>query len=87
MAIISAWAKPGSKRPMVGGRHGDALVVAVAARAVDGRANDAIVAALAAALDVPKKEIRIRRGHTGRAKRIEIPDHAAGRAVALMDLG
>lgn len=84
MAIISVWAKPGSKRPGVGGSHGDALVVAVAARAVDGKANDAVVAALADALGVPKRDVRIIRGHSGRAKRIEIPDGAAGRAESLM---
>lgn len=87
MAIISVWAKPGSKKPGVGGRHGDALIVAVAARAVDGQANEAVVAALAGALGVPKRQVSITRGHTGRAKRIEVPDDAAERAVALMGPG
>jgi uncharacterized protein YggU (UPF0235/DUF167 family) len=83
MAMIDVWAKPGSKRPGVGGRHGAALVVAVSARAVDGAANDAIVAALADALNVGKREVRIVRGHAGRAKRIEIPDAAAPAATRL----
>ena len=84
MAIVSVWAKPGSKKPGVGGRHGDALIVAVAARPIDGRANDAVVAALAEALDVAKREVRIVGGHTGRAKRVEIPDRVAPRAETLM---
>ena len=87
MAIVAVWAKPGSRKPGVGGRHGDALVVAVAARAVDGRANDAVVAALAEALDVAKSDVRIVGGHTGRAKRVEVPDRVAGRAGALMGAG
>lgn len=87
MVIIDAWAKPGSKRPGVGGNHGDALVVAVAARAVDGKANDAIVAAVAAALNVAKREVRIVRGHSGRAKRLEIPDGAVELADKLKARG
>ncbi|MGB4104094.1 MAG: DUF167 domain-containing protein [Candidatus Microthrix parvicella] len=84
MAIVAVWAKPGSKKPGVGGRHGDALIVAVAARPIDGRANDAVVATLAEALNVAKREVRIVGGHTGRAKRVEVPDRVAARAAELM---
>ena len=87
MAIVAVWAKPGSRKPGVGGRHGDALIVAVAARAIDGRANDAVVAALADALDVAKRDVTIVGGHTGRAKRVEVPDRVAERARTLMGLG
>ena len=50
---------PGSTRPRVGGRYGDALVVAVSARAVDGRATAASLAAVAAAFGVRERQVRL----------------------------
>ena len=60
--------KPGSARTAVGGVHGDALVVAVNAPAVDGRATEAARRALAAALGVPRSTVSLRSGATSRNK-------------------
>jgi uncharacterized protein (TIGR00251 family) len=65
--------RPGASRVAVGGRYGDAqLVVAVAARAVDGAANRAVVAALADAFGVGRADVAIITGHTARSKTISV---------------
>jgi len=78
---VSIRVTPGSKRPAVGGRHGDALVVRVAARAVDGAANAAVVDALAAAFDVRRGDVALVHGGSSRSKLVEIDvDRAVGEA-------
>lgn len=71
---VTVRAKPGSRVARVGGSWGDPpqLVVAVAARAVDGAANAAVVAALAEAFDVNRSAVRIVRGDRGRSKIVSI---------------
>lgn len=66
--------KPGARREAVGGRHGDALVVAVTAPAIEGKANDAVRKALAKAFSVRKQDVTIVTGERGRDKIIEVPD-------------
>ena len=70
------WAKPGARRPGVGGAHGEpaALIVRVSAPAADGAANAAVVAALAEALGVGRKKVVIVGGRRARLKHIEIAD-------------
>lgn len=66
---------PGARRAGVGGTHGDALVVRVAARAIEGRATDAALAAVAEALGVRPRTVRLVAGATSREKVVEItPD-------------
>ena len=64
--------KPGSARTSVGGRHGDALVVAVTARAVDGKATEAALRAVAEAFDVKRREVTLVTGATSRDKVVDI---------------
>lgn len=66
--------KPGARREAVGGRHGDALVVAVAAPAVEGKANEAVRRALAKAFSVRRQDVVIVVGERGRDKVVEVPD-------------
>ena len=63
---------PGASRTKVGGVHGDALVVKVAARAVEGRATEAALEAVAKALGVRRRDVRLLSGATSREKLIEI---------------
>lgn len=83
--------KPNARREAVGGSrsgpHGDALLVAVPAPAVDGKANDAVVKALAAAFGVRRQEVRIVTGQRGRDKLVKLdpaPDDAASRLARLL---
>ncbi len=64
--------KPGSARTRVGGTYGDAIVVAVPAKAVGGKATEAALAALAKALDVPRRDVRLISGATSRSKVVEV---------------
>src|SRR5258707_10700379 len=68
--------KPGASRTAVGGRYdgpsGPALVVAVAARAVDGQATKAALEAVAAAFGPRRSAVALVRGATSRDKLIDI---------------
>jgi hypothetical protein len=68
--------KPGASRTAVGGRYdgpaGAALVVAVAARAVEGQATKAVLQAVAEALGVRRSAVTLVRGETSRDKLLEI---------------
>lgn len=73
MAIrVEIRVKPGAARPGVGGRHGDALVVKVAARAVEGKATEAALRAVADALGVRRRDVTLLSGATSRNKVIEV---------------
>lgn len=68
--------KPGSRRgPLVEATPDDpaaSATVHVRERAVDGAANAGVVAALAEHYGVPRRDIEIVRGHTGRIKRVRV---------------
>jgi len=64
--------RPGAARPGVGGVHGDALVVKVAARAVEGKATEAALRAVADALGVRRRDVTLVSGATSRTKVIEV---------------
>src|SRR3954453_18769679 len=63
---------PGSSRPGVGGRRGDALVVRVGERAVDGQATEAALRAIADAFGVPRRDVGLVRGATSRDKVVDV---------------
>ena len=69
---IAIRVKPGSARTAVGGRRGDALVVSVTARAVDGKATEAALRAIAEAFDVRRRDVSLVTGAASRDKVVEI---------------
>lgn len=77
--------KPGARKESVGGRHGDALIVAVAAPPVDGKANDAVRKALAKAFGIRAQDVEIVAGGRGRDKVVELPDDPARLGELLTD--
>jgi uncharacterized protein (TIGR00251 family) len=60
-----------SKSAVLGEREG-ALDVAVAAPPVDGAANDELVRTIAAALGVPRRDVSVVAGQTGKNKVVEV---------------
>jgi uncharacterized protein (TIGR00251 family) len=69
--------QPGAKRTEVVGIHGSALKIRLAAPAVEGRANEALVAFLASSFGVPRRNVTLMRGETGRDKTVRIASPAA----------
>ncbi|TCO56656.1 DUF167 domain-containing protein [Actinocrispum wychmicini] len=82
--------KPGVRRESVGGTWGEnALIVAVAAPAVEGKANAAVRAALAKAFGVRARDVSVVAGSRGRDKIVELapaPADAAERLTVLLAL-
>lgn len=76
VARIAVRVRPGARRTAVGGRWdgpgGPALVVAVAAPAVDGKANAAVLAAVAAAAGVRPRHVALVSGERARDKIVEV---------------
>ena len=64
--------RPGSGRTVVGGEHDGALVVRVAAPAVDGRATEAALTAVAGAFGVRRRAVTLVSGPTSRTKVVDV---------------
>lgn len=68
--MLALHVQPGAKRTEVVGRHGDAWKVRLAAPPVDGKANEELIGFLAGLFGVPKRQVEITAGTTGRRKRV-----------------
>jgi len=80
---LSIHATPGARRTEAAGAHGQALRVRLAAPPVDGKANAALIAWAAAALGVPRAQVELLHGASGRQKVLELRfDDAAALAAA-----
>lgn len=85
---IAIRVRPGASRTEVAGAYGDALVVRVGARAVDGAATEAALAAVADAFGVRRRQVTLVSGATSRDKVVDVPGDEAvltARLVALRD--
>ncbi len=71
-ARLRVHVSPGASRTEVVGRHGDGWKVRVTAPADRGRANEAVLAVLAESLAIPRRDIELVAGATGRDKLVEI---------------
>jgi uncharacterized protein (TIGR00251 family) len=65
-------AKPRARESRIVGERDEALVVQLAAPPVDGAANAELVEFLAGVLSVPKRDVTLARGETGRVKLVEV---------------
>lgn len=70
--VLACHLQPGASSSGFVGVHGDRLKIRIAAPPVDGKANAQLIAFLAAAFDVPKQQIAIERGDSGRQKSVRI---------------
>ena len=68
---LEVLAKPGARAPGII-RRGDAVVVAVRERAVEGRANDALVRAVADWLGLAPSRVTLIRGESARRKLLTV---------------
>jgi uncharacterized protein YggU (UPF0235/DUF167 family) len=78
--------RPGAGRTGVGGSYDGALVVRVAARAVDGRATEAALGAVAAAMGVRRRDVVLVTGSTSRTKVVAVEGEDDLLAARLEDL-
>ena len=69
---VTVRVQPGSPRTAVGGARGEALVVRVTARPVQGKATEAALRAVAEAFGVRRADVRLVAGATSRDKVIRI---------------
>jgi uncharacterized protein YggU (UPF0235/DUF167 family) len=76
--------RPGAGRTKVGGEHDGALVVRVAAPAVDGRATEAALAAVAAAFGVRRSAVTLVTGVTSRTKVVDVAGGDTGVLATLL---
>ncbi len=73
---------PNARRTQVDGPHGDALKIRLAAPPVDGKANAALVEFLADTLGLPRLNIQVETGATGRWKSVRLLGISAEAATA-----
>jgi hypothetical protein len=70
--IINLHIQPRASRDELVGPHGDRLKVRITAPPVDGKANEHLIRFLAKTFGVPKSNVTLISGETGRDKRIGI---------------
>jgi uncharacterized protein (TIGR00251 family) len=75
---------PRASKTAIEGFRAGALVVKVTAPPVDSAANEAVVALIAEALDIPKRQISIARGSTGRHKVLDIDGVSQDQLISLL---
>ena len=68
--VFSVHVIPRSKKEGLAGFHGDAVKLKVSAPPVEGSANKAVVRFFAKLFGVPKGDVEILRGATGREKQV-----------------
>jgi uncharacterized protein (TIGR00251 family) len=69
---INVYVQPRASKTGVVGMHGDAWKIRVAAPPVDNAANAALTDFIASKLGIPKRNVRVAAGGTGRRKIVEI---------------
>jgi uncharacterized protein (TIGR00251 family) len=82
---LEVQARPRARESRIAGVREGALVVQLDAPPVDGAANAELVDTLAEALSLPKRNVAIVRGETGRAKLVEVRGLSADEVRARLE--
>lgn len=82
--VLTVRVTPRSSRSRIDGPRGDALKIRLDAPPVDGRANEALLEFLSDQLHVPRRDVVLLSGATGRTKRVLIRGLDAARAAGLL---
>ncbi|HEY8271064.1 MAG TPA: DUF167 domain-containing protein [Pseudobdellovibrionaceae bacterium] len=69
---LALFIQPKASKNEIIGPHNGALKIKITAPPVDGKANVALIEFLSDVLDIPKRQIEILKGETGRNKSVEI---------------
>ena len=75
--------QPRASRTRIVGEHGDRLKVQIAAPPVDGEANAELLSFLAATFGVPKRDVALLAGETGKRKTVRLPGPIAAARAGL----
>jgi uncharacterized protein (TIGR00251 family) len=82
--LVDVQVVPRASRERIGPVHGDRLKVQLTAPPVDGAANEALRALLSRALGLPRGNVTIVRGVTGRKKTVRIAGTTRAALLALL---
>lgn len=77
--------QPGARKTEWAGRHGEAVRLRVAARAVDGQANQACIAFIAESAGVPRSAVTLVHGERSRGKLFRIDSISPGSIRLLLE--
>lgn len=72
MTVVTVRVKPNAKQQKAICLDDGSWLLYIKAPPQDGKANQELIALLAQALGIPKAQVHIKSGHTGRVKRVEI---------------
>lgn len=78
--------QPKSSKNEVVGSHNGLLKIKITAPPVDGKANECLIEFLSDVFDIPKRDITIIRGETGRNKTVELSGVTAQVAQEVLGL-
>lgn len=72
--ILNVHIQPRASKDEVVGEHGGRIKIRTCAPPVDGKANDHLIGFLATLFGVPRRQVQLISGQTGRQKRFEVVD-------------
>lgn len=83
--IVAVFAQPRASKTRIVGLHGGMLKIALAAPPVDGAANKALLRYLAKALGVPRGDLSLVSGESGRNKRVLVRGRSPGEVAQALE--
>lgn len=84
-ALIRVKVTPRSSKNQIAGKEKEFYRVKVTSAPVEGKANDALISLLAEELDVPKRDIEIVSGKTGRLKTVRVRGMSEGAVMRALE--